>query len=182
MAYDPEGYYLEFERFNPHEENERFIPIWDASETVPAAAGSDVPEGLGFKGTVLWLYYRDMEAIQRFWNEDFGLELVADQGWAKIYQASPTGFIGPVDETRGMHNYTEDKAVTVSLWTGDEADLARWFDRARDGLLEMRSEAIEAENPRYRAFVGYDPEGYFVELDTFLPHPDNERLLQLLER
>ena len=30
VAIDPEGYFLEFERFNPHHENERFMPLLDA--------------------------------------------------------------------------------------------------------------------------------------------------------
>ncbi len=176
VAYDPEGYYLEFERFNPHPENERFFPVLERAQTIAAdGPNSRVPAGLGFKATVLWLYYRDLPAMERFWEEQIGLEMIADQGWTKIYQTSPTGFIGLVDETRGMHSYTEDKAVTVSLWT-DQLDA--WYAHARAGALEMRSDTIETGNPRYRAFVGYDPEGYFIEFDTFLPHADNETLLR----
>ena len=180
VAYDPEGYYLEFERFNPHPENERFLPMLERAETVPAQSiGSKVPSGLGFKATILWLYYRDLPGMEDFWEDEIGLRMVADQGWAKIYKASSTGFIGLVDETRGMHSYTEQKAVTISLWT---TQLAEWFEHVRGGSLEMRSESIEEGNPRYRAFVGYDPEGYYVEFDTFLPHEDNEELLLLINR
>ena len=180
VAYDPEGYYLEFERFNPHPENEQFLPLLDQAETAPAqSTGSKVPPGLGFKATILWLYYRDLPGMAKFWEEEIGLRMVADQGWAKIYEASSTGFIGLVDETMGMHSYTEQKAVTVSLWT---TQLAEWFDDVRGGSFEMRSESIEEGNPRYRAFVGYDPEGYYVEFDTFLPHQDNEELLPLIDR
>ena len=180
VAYDPEGYYLEFERFNPHPENEQFLPILERAETVLAqSVGSKVPSGLGFKATVLWLYYRDLPGMEDFWEDEIGLRMVADQGWAKIYKTSSTGFIGLVDETRGMHSYTEQKAVTVSLWTNQ---LAEWFEQVRGGALEMRSESIEEENPRYRAFVGYDPEGYYIEFDTFLPHEDNEELLLLINR
>jgi catechol 2,3-dioxygenase-like lactoylglutathione lyase family enzyme len=173
VAIDPEGYLLEFERFNPHPENERFHPLLERAPTLPASADSDVPDGLGFKAAVLWLYYRDLEAMQRFWETAAGLEMVADQGWTKIYQTSPTGFLGLVDESRGMHSFTEEKAVTVSLWTGRLSD---WFAHARAGAFELRSDSIETGNPRYRAFVGYDPEGYYLELDTFLPHPDNTGL------
>jgi catechol 2,3-dioxygenase-like lactoylglutathione lyase family enzyme len=180
VAYDPEGYYLEFERFNPHPENEQFLPLLEQAETAPAqSTGSKVPPGLGFKATVLWLYYRDLPGMADFWEDEIGLRMVVDQGWAKIYEASSTGFIGLVDETMGMHSYTEQKAVTVSLWT---TQLAEWFEHVRGGSLEMRSESIEEGNPRYRAFVGYDPEGYYVEFDTFLPHEDNEELLLLINR
>jgi catechol 2,3-dioxygenase-like lactoylglutathione lyase family enzyme len=180
VAYDPEGYYLEFERFNPHPENEQFLPMLEQAETALAqGTGSKVPPGLGFKATILWLYYRDLPGMANFWEDEIGLHMVADQGWAKIYEASSTGFIGLVDETMGMHSYTEQKAVTISLWT---TQLTEWFEHVRDGSLEMRSESIEEENPRYRAFVGYDPEGYYLEFDTFLPHKDNEDLLLLIDR
>ena len=36
-----------------------------------------------------------------------------DQGWAKVYRASASGFIGPVDGSRGLHTATEEKGVTV---------------------------------------------------------------------
>lgn len=103
-----------------------------------------------------------------------------DQGWAWIYQTSPTGFIGPVDEARGMHSFTEQKAVTVSFFTGD---LEGWFSYVRDtGAFELRTPEIENDREgRFRAFVGYDPEGYFLEFDTFLSHYLNDRLLESLK-
>lgn len=175
VAIDPEGYLLEFERFNPHPENDRFIPLLDAATTMPVGgAAADAPGDLGFKATVLWLYYRDIPGLMRFYEDQIGLEMVVDQGLAQIYPTSRTGYIGLVDETRGMHSYTEDKAVTVSFLTDD---LDAWFEHARSGAFELRSDTIETGNPRYRAFVGYDPEGYFLEFDTFLDHADNVDLI-----
>ncbi|MGD2153438.1 MAG: VOC family protein [Gemmatimonadales bacterium] len=179
---DPEGYYLEFERFNEHPENERLMPILDRAQTIlvepdPQAGALS---GLGFKATVIWLYYRDMEGIQRFYEERFGLTLVVDQGWAKIYQTSPSGFLGLVDESRGMHSFSEQKAVTVSFFTDD---LRGWFEYAREtGAFELRSTELDEDGPRVQAFVGYDPGGYYLEFDTFLPHADNQELLESLRR
>ena len=180
---DPEGYYLEFERFNEHPENELLMPMLDRAETtlVEPAPQLAAPADLGFKATVLWLYYQDMEGIQRFYEDKLGLELTVDQGWTKIYQTSPTGLIGLVDETRGMHNFSEQKAVTVSFLTDS---LDSWFDHVRDSrAFELRSTEISNDdNGRFRAFVGYDPEGYFLEFDTFLVHEKNEALLESLRR
>jgi hypothetical protein len=82
-----------------------------------------------------------------------------------------------VDEQLGMHNFTEDKAVTLSMFT---ANLDAWYDYlSNDDRIEMRSPAIEEEVP-YRAFVAYDPEGYFLEWDVFNPVPDNEMLLEAI--
>lgn len=178
VAVDPEGYFLEFERFNPHSENERFMPVLNATDTLYARADSNVPEGLGFKATVVWFYYKDMENIQRFYEDVLGFDLIVDQGWAKIYPTGPTGYFGLVDEKLGMHNFTETKAVTLSLITDD---VDGWYNYARKhASIEMRSEEISDTN-RYRAFVAYDPEGYYLEWDTFKAIDENAALVTAIE-
>jgi predicted enzyme related to lactoylglutathione lyase len=175
VAIDPEGYLLEFERFNPHEENEKFIPVLQRAET-KFATGS-VPEGLGFKATVVWTYYNDLDGAMAFYEDKFGLDMIVDQGWTKIYQTSTTGFLGLVDQERGMHRATEQKGVTLSFWTDD---IDSWFVHASGANgFEMRSDSV-GRNDRFHAFVGYDVEGYYLEFDTFLPHEHNERLLVLI--
>lgn len=177
VAIDPEGYFLEFERFNPHPENERFMPVLDATETLFASANSNVPGGLGFKATVVWFYYKDMEGIQRFYEDTLGFDLIVDQGWAKVYPIGPTGYFGLVDEQRGMHNFTETKAVTLSLIT---ADVDGWFDYiVNNPEVEFLSEEI-SDTERYRAFIAFDPEGYFLEWDVFKPVRENVELLKAI--
>lgn len=181
VAIDPEGYLLEFETFHLHSENELFIPALDACETIvhPDPNNQTGRDGLGFKAAITWLYYKDVLAMQGFFEDVMGLELVADQGWTKIYQASSTGFIGLVDERRGMHTFTEEKAVTVSFWL---EDLQGWYDYvAKQKPFGLRSDSLETgpEN-KYKAFVGYDPEGYFLEFDRFYEHADNDKLLEYL--
>ena len=182
VVLDSEGYLLEFERFNDHAENVELIPQLAQLESLypPADQGATAPSDLGIKATVLWLYYADMVAIQEFYEQKFGLELTVDQGWTKIYQTSAAGYIGLVDGERGMRDATEDKAVTVSFFTDD---IRGWFDYARDEeAFELRSEAVSEADDRFLAFVGYDPEGYFLEFDTFLEHEANAELLPTLDR
>jgi len=173
---------LEFERFKQHKENERFVPLLDKNETITKRSNQqiEVPEKLGFHSSITWLYYKDVLGMQNFCEDVMGFELVADQGWTKIYKVSETGFIGLVDERRGMHKFTEEKAVTVSFILDD---LDGWFDYVKqNGTLKLRSENISTgPEDKYRAFVGYDPEGYFLEFDTFLDHEDNQTLLNYLK-
>ena len=176
VAVDPEGYLLEFERFNEHEENEQFMPLLDATETLFADPESNVPEGLGFKATIVWFYYKDMERIQRFYEETLGFDLIVDQGWAKIYPIGPTGYFGLVDEKLGMHKFTETKAVTLSLIT---SEIDGWYEYASE-TIEMRSKEI-SDTDRYRAFVSYDPGGYFIEWDVFKDSAENEALVKAIE-
>jgi catechol 2,3-dioxygenase-like lactoylglutathione lyase family enzyme len=181
VAVDPEGYYLELERFNPHPENQQLMPILDRLESVmpPEDFATNRPAKLGVKATVLWLYTPDVEAMSRFYEEVMGFEQTVDQGWAKIHASSPTGFIGPVDGARGMHSWTEEKGVTVSFFTDD---LDSWFSYLKgQSQFEWRSEEIvEESRAGARVFVGYDPDGYFIELDEFFAAEGNERLLASL--
>ncbi|MEE4301307.1 MAG: VOC family protein [Pseudomonadales bacterium] len=123
---DPEGWFLEFERFNPHPENEQLLPRLDAlpTRTVDAAAAG-LPEGLGFKATILWFYYEDLAAAEDFVVETLGLPLITDQGWAKIHPLAPAAYLGLVDGARGMHAFTAEKAVRLDLIDADAQARAR---------------------------------------------------------
>ena len=83
-----------------------------------------------------------------------------------------------MDGTRGLHQATEDKGVTVSFFVDD---VESWF--AHVGAheeFELRTPEITDESDRVAVFVGYDPEGYFLEWDTFLDVAGNEELVAQL--
>ena len=117
--------------------------------------------------------------MEAFYEELLGVPLTVDQGWAKVYRTSETGFIGLVDGARGLHQATELAGVTISFFTDD---VDAWADRARAQGLELRSDEVGDESGRVRTFVAYDPGGYFLEWDTFLDVEGNERLVELLDR
>ena len=104
--------------------------------------------------------------------------IIVDQGWAKVFAVSSAGYVGLVDGERGLHQSTDEKSVTVSFFTDD---VEGWFDYMHqvEGL-EFRTEELSEESGRVSTFVGYDPEGYFLEWDTFLDVEGNEELLELL--
>jgi catechol 2,3-dioxygenase-like lactoylglutathione lyase family enzyme len=178
VAIDPEGYLLEFEMFKQHQENELLIPQMRKYPALPTASGG-VASGLGFYGAVTWTYYQDMLEAEKFYEEIMGLRLIVDQGWTKVYQVSETGYIGLVDERRGMHTFSESKAVNVSFLLGD---VSGWFDYVKKNRsFPLRQDSLEiGPEGKYKGFVGFDPGGYFLEFDQFFPHPDNDRLLELL--
>jgi len=175
VAIDPEGYLLEFERFNPHPENVDLIPM--LAELKPAA-GTGRPPELTIQATIFWLYYRDLEPMEQFYESLLGVPLLVDQGWAKVYSIAGSGFLGLVDGARGLHQASEQKGVTLSFFTDD---VEAWFSKvsAQPGI-EMRTPEITSESDRVRTFVGYDPEGYYLEWDTFLDVEGNEILFPQL--
>jgi len=183
VAIDPEGYLLEFERFNPHPENEKlmpfldplpaFYPTDDATDRL-SSPKSTRPRDLGIKATVTWLYYQDLERAGRFWREVMGCREVVDQGFAKIFPTSYSGFIGPVRAGDGLHPYTEQKGVTVSLFTELIDEWFAYLQQQPDFVLQ--TDAVILELGRVRDFLGLDPEGYFIEFDAFIDHPANAGL------
>ncbi len=190
VAIDPEGYFLEFERFEPHPENERLLPALERLQPLYPGSGPGVdpdlsvdsrrPPELGIRATILWLYYRDTAAANRFYTEILGAGPIVDQGWAWAHQVSGSGFIGVVDSERGLHQATDDKGVTVSLVVDD---IDAWFEYMKDVAgFEFRSAEIGDESGRVRTFVGYDPEGYFLEWDTFVDVEGNEEIRRYLRR
>jgi hypothetical protein len=66
-----------------------------------------------------------------------------------------------------MCDFTEEKAVNVSYWV---RDLEGWWAYAKKNTpFPLRSDSLSTgPDNRYRAFVGYDPEGYFLEFNSFL--------------
>ncbi|MBX3001765.1 MAG: VOC family protein [Caldilineaceae bacterium] len=174
VALDPEGYYLEFERFNPHPENEQLLPLLQSIRPINAG-----PEGaLPITATVLWLYYEDMPGIARFLREGMGLSMVVDQGFAQIYPIARSAFIGPVRAGEGLHPYSEKKLVTIALIT-DEFEA--WLDRLqRYPEFDAKTASMDEVADRVRFFYGLDPEGYFMEFDTFLDVEANTGLRQRL--
>ncbi|MFN8446762.1 MAG: VOC family protein [Caldilineaceae bacterium] len=178
VALDPEGYFLEIERFNPHPENEQILPTLAALPAQAPALTSHRPSHLTVSATILWLYYQDLATITPFYETTLSLPLRVRQSFSDIYQSSPSGFLGPVLASRGLHRYSEERCVTVSLITGE---LNGWFDYLRQcGNFPFRTEQIHSSE-RYRAVVGYDPAGYFWEFTHFRDVMENERLIRALK-
>ena len=111
---DPGGYLLEFEQFKQHPENELFMAALAQCDPVETEVDS-----LNFYASITWTYHKDLLRMQKFYEEVLGFQRVADQGWTKIYQTSSSGFIGLVDERRGMQNYADDKAVEIEWQLSD---------------------------------------------------------------
>jgi catechol 2,3-dioxygenase-like lactoylglutathione lyase family enzyme len=180
VAYDPAGYFLEFERFLEHSQNTLLLDQLTEVQTIypRSEQKSSRPENLGIMANIIWLYYRNVPEAQDFYEDNFGSKLLVDQGFAKVYSSTPSGFIGLVDETQGLHRFTPKKAVNVSFLT-DQID--EWYTHLQAKGVKIRDSLEALESIPVKAFVAYDPAGYFIEFDRFLKDPKNQRILQLLQ-
>jgi catechol 2,3-dioxygenase-like lactoylglutathione lyase family enzyme len=157
---------------------------WLLSTCAPASAAAKEqamsrPSTLGVQANIVWLYYVDIPKAQRFYEDVLGLTLVVDQGFAKVYQVSPTSFVGLVDEAKGLHRASDTKPVTVSFVT---EQIDEWYQYLRGKGVTIRSPLGDATRHPTRGFVALDPEGYFLEFERFLEHPQNTALLKALKR
>lgn len=111
---------------------------------------------------VTFLYVSDLEASAEFYAGLLGLDLILDQGVCRIYQVSPTAFLGlcrrnaPPGATGG---------VIITLVTPDVDAWAAYL-KARGVALE-KAPTFNPDFNIYHLFLR-DPDGYLVEIQRFL--------------
>jgi lactoylglutathione lyase len=126
---------------------------------VDAARGRDIEAGITF------LYYRDLAAAHAFYRDVLGLRLARDQGWCKIMALTPSAYVGLVDETRGSLRATADKPVMLTLVV---ANVDAWHARlAAAGVAGLTQPKLHEDIGIY-GFFASDPEGYHLEIQSFL--------------
>lgn len=114
---------------------------------------------------ITFLYYKDLVAAMNFYEDVLGFSVAIDQGWCKIYAISSDGYVGLVDEKKGMHKANPIKPVQICMRVPDvDAWHAYLQKHGVDGLTAPKS----SEELKIRAFVCYDPEGYQIEIQSAL--------------
>lgn len=109
---------------------------------------------------ITFIYYRDIQKGIDFYGDVLGFPLEIDQGWSKIYRISEGGYVGIVDEKKGMQNWHEDKTVQVCIRV---PDVDAWYEYVRSLSVPNLSGMFESSELKIRAFVFDDPEGYQIE-------------------
>lgn len=101
-----------------------------------------------------------------FYEDILGLQLAIDQGWSKIYEVSPSGYIGLVDQARGSHRAHPVKPVQLCLRV---ADVDAWHDYLIAREVDIPKAPRDVPELGIRVFVFHDPEGYQIEIQSVLP-------------
>jgi lactoylglutathione lyase len=109
---------------------------------------------------ITFIYYRDLAKGMEFYENVLGFSLAIDQGWCKIYQISDSGYLGIVDEKRGMQNWHAQKCVQICIRV---PDVMPWYEYCHGLRLPNLSDLFASDELKIRAFVFDDPEGYQVE-------------------
>jgi predicted enzyme related to lactoylglutathione lyase len=114
---------------------------------------------------ITFLYYDELDPIDRFYRETLGLELVEDQGWAKIYATGRDAFLGIVRGDQGFHRPQEKNAVLVTLVVDD---VRAWYNHLQAEGANLLTAVKEVEGIQVRGFFLEDPGGYTLEIQQFL--------------
>lgn len=118
------------------------------------------------RGLITWLYYKDLPAAQRFYEDVMGFKMVVDQGWSKIYKVLDGGYVGLVDEAKGYHRASEKKPVIICLNVKNADD---WYEKLVKNGLKLEKKPSESSRLKIKVFMFKDPEGYVIEIQESLP-------------
>lgn len=114
---------------------------------------------------ITFLYYKDLAAAMRFYEDVLGFSVAIDQGWCKIYNISSDGYVGLVDESRGSHKANPIKPVQICLRV---PDVDAWHAYLKECDVEGLTTPRSIDELKIRVFVFYDPEGYQIEIQSTL--------------
>lgn len=112
---------------------------------------------------VTFLYFTDMKAATRFFDEVLQLEKVYDPGWSCVWRTGAGAFVGAVDVEEGSIQVKQRGGVLVSL-TVHNIEAVREHILAR-GLEPSAIKQVKELDLKSFFFTG--PEGYQFEIQQF---------------
>ena len=121
---------------------------------------------------ITFFYYPDLAAVVPFYERTLGLELVLDQGMARIYRVAGNSYFGIVDGRRGHLAHQAKSAVLLTLVV---ADVAAWHARLQAAGVGALTEILTGRYCEH--FFFEDPHGYAIEIQRFRD-PDVARLFE----
>lgn len=112
---------------------------------------------------ITWVYANDLEQASNFYERDLELDLVRDQGTARIFQVSTTAQIG-VCAAFG-DRVVEPRGGMITIVTND---VDAWYTQLTSkGVTIVEPPHVFEKFNVYR-FVLEDPNGYLIEIQRFL--------------
>jgi catechol 2,3-dioxygenase-like lactoylglutathione lyase family enzyme len=111
---------------------------------------------------ITFFYYPDIHAVTAFYEQTLGLELVLDQGLARIYRIGASSYFGIVDGNRGHLRHQPKSAALLTIVA---ADVEAWHERLTQAGVAALTEIRHGNFCDH--FFFEDPFGYALEIQRF---------------
>lgn len=116
---------------------------------------------------VTFLYYEDFKKAITFFEDTLELEMVMDQGFARVYKVTESSFLGMV--TKEVRNQSND---TLYSFTVD--DVKKYYEQYKTKDVCHLSEITHFKEIPLQSFFFEDFEGHHFEIQEFLKKEDKE--------
>ena len=121
-----------------------------------------------YTGMITFLYYNDLNYGIDVMERILGLQLVMDQGWARIYKVNQKGFVGIVKKEKDVSK--GDTLVSLNSTNVDDMyELFLYMD------VVNLTEIMLFESIPLKSFFFEDKEGHRFEIQEFLKDDDKLR-------
>jgi hypothetical protein len=130
--------------------------------------------------SIVWFYYNEIIKASHFYGELLGLELILDEGWARIYKISSSSFVGLVDSSSGR-GHCEVAPESAVLLTLDVDNIEQWYSFLKDASVQIEGKINTMEDIEVQCFFLRDPGGYALEIQKFM-NPQTSRKFHLPDR
>ncbi|PAL25995.1 VOC family protein [Acetobacter syzygii] len=115
-----------------------------------------------FDSSITFFYYKDIFDVVPFYEEILGLDLVLDQGLARIYRIGKESYFGIVDGNKGHLKHQKQNAVLLTILTDSVEDWHTKLQHAQVSKLSPIQKGRFCEH-----FFFEDPKGYALEIQRF---------------
>ena len=109
---------------------------------------------------VTFIYVNNLDESHRFYCQTLGFKLALDQGPCRIYQVTPTAFIGVCSGKKVNHN---DGVILTFV----SSDLEAWHQHLLDGGFTVEKPPSFNEKYNITHLFCRDPDNYLVEIQIF---------------
>ncbi len=121
-----------------------------------------------YSSAITFLYYEDFSYGVSFYEDVLQLELVMDQGFARVYAVNEKAYLGIVQK----RDTTELSGNTLFSLTTKDVNSER--ERVKQLEVENLTEMKHFESIPLKSFF-HDKEGHKFEIQQFLKQEDVER-------
>lgn len=122
-----------------------------------------------YSSSITFLYYDDFAYGSDFIENTLQLDLVMNQGFAKVYQVNEKAFLGIVQKK----DTTEVSGNTLFSLTTHNVDAE--YERVKQLKVHNLTEIKHFESIPLRSFFFDDKEGHKFEIQQFLKEEDIKR-------